>query len=80
MGEKEVDIASAAKDFSNLFNFLWLQFWVQVERAQLRNEEFEIRTWHIFQGQKVWVKTHSDKEIIGMRLMTIQLYESIKDF
>lgn len=79
MCEEEVDRASAAQDFTKLLVLDTLQLWVQVETAQLGNEEFEIGT-RCLTAEEVRVEAHLHEQVICSWLMPVKLDERIKNF
>ena len=79
MGKEEVDLACAGKDLSELIDFNRRQFWVEIEAAELRDEELKVSSCR-FRAQEVWVEPYLDKQAISARLVPIELNERVENF
>jgi len=80
--EKEIHLTGTTKYVTDLLNLKAVQFWVQIERAELGNEELQVRPWcaPVSFGHYVRVESHTNQKIVCMRLMSVELYKGIEYF
>ena len=81
MGKEKVYIACVAQDFTNLLHLKAVQLRIQIETAQLGNEEFEVSARAVrFCGKEIGVESHPDEQIVCNRLVSVELHECVEDF
>lgn len=80
MGEEEVYLASSPQNLADLLRLDAIQLRVQIERAQLRDEEFEVGPRRRAVRYKVWVQAHTHEQSIRLRFVPIELNKRVEDF
>ena len=78
MRKEKVDLACARKDLTKLIDFDRCQLRVEIEAAELGDEELKVSSCR-FCAQKVWVEPHLDKQAVCAGLVPIELNERVEN-
>ena len=77
MRKEEVDLASAGENLAELIDFDRCQLWVEVEAAELRDEEFKVSSCRLC-AEEVRIESYLDQQVVGARLVPIELNERVE--
>lgn len=79
VGEEKVDFAGSAQNLADLLHLDSFQLRVQVKRTELGDEELKVRSRGRAIRQEVRVKADPHQKVVSMRLVPVQLDESVED-